>query len=360
MGWYFRKSLRLGPVRFNLSKKGVGSSIGVKGFRVGIKANGKGYIHAGRYGTYYKKEFGAKHKGISPYNDEDHSYEINQQYNNGQTISHDTISAAELHTTTQKELLEHLNWAHKTFRVDFFVTCIFLLICFICYLNDSIISIILCFIIGIIAIISVANWEKKRRTIYLDFDFENNDTKQFEEIIDAFNFIANNNMLWSKDTSTLLTNTHISKLNAGASTIVNRFSIYAGTGSPPWVKTNLTLPVIKCIGKTLYFIPNGILIYDLSGVGIIDYTDLSFKYDLTRFIEIDKLPTDASVVNYTWRYPNKNGGPDRRFNDNYEIPICEYGEIEINSKSGTLIYIMTSERNAAENFCNTIKTAIKK
>ena len=35
MGFYLRKSVRVGPVRFNLSKSGIGMSTGIKGFRVG-------------------------------------------------------------------------------------------------------------------------------------------------------------------------------------------------------------------------------------------------------------------------------------------------------------------------------------
>lgn len=58
MSWYIRKSVKAGPVRFNLSKGGVGLSIGVTGFRIGIKPNGRSYIHAGRYGLYYRDELG--------------------------------------------------------------------------------------------------------------------------------------------------------------------------------------------------------------------------------------------------------------------------------------------------------------
>lgn len=35
MGFYFRKSVNLGGLRFNLSKSGVGVSTGFKGFRIG-------------------------------------------------------------------------------------------------------------------------------------------------------------------------------------------------------------------------------------------------------------------------------------------------------------------------------------
>jgi len=55
MGFYLRKSLRFGPIRLNLSKSGLGISAGVKGARLGLNARGRAYVHAGRYGLYYRK-----------------------------------------------------------------------------------------------------------------------------------------------------------------------------------------------------------------------------------------------------------------------------------------------------------------
>ena len=40
MGFYLRKSISVGPLRFNLSKSGVGVSAGVKGFRFGASPRG--------------------------------------------------------------------------------------------------------------------------------------------------------------------------------------------------------------------------------------------------------------------------------------------------------------------------------
>lgn len=57
MGMYIRKSLKVGPVRINLSKSGVGISAGIKGARIGVRSDGKTYIHAGRGGLYYRKLF---------------------------------------------------------------------------------------------------------------------------------------------------------------------------------------------------------------------------------------------------------------------------------------------------------------
>ncbi|MCL2581336.1 MAG: DUF4236 domain-containing protein [Streptosporangiales bacterium] len=41
MGWEFRKSLRMGPFRVTLSKRGLSYSAGVKGARVTKRVDGK-------------------------------------------------------------------------------------------------------------------------------------------------------------------------------------------------------------------------------------------------------------------------------------------------------------------------------
>ncbi len=43
MGFYYRKSVRVGPFRINLSKSGVGLSTGVPGFRTGVSSRGRRY-----------------------------------------------------------------------------------------------------------------------------------------------------------------------------------------------------------------------------------------------------------------------------------------------------------------------------
>jgi len=51
MGWSFRRSKKVGPFRFTLSKKGVGVSVGVKGARVGIGADGRTHSSVSVPGT---------------------------------------------------------------------------------------------------------------------------------------------------------------------------------------------------------------------------------------------------------------------------------------------------------------------
>ncbi|HEX6938261.1 MAG TPA: DUF4236 domain-containing protein, partial [Longimicrobiales bacterium] len=66
MGFYLRKSFRMGPLRLNLSKSGLGASIGVKGARIGITSSGRAYVHAGRGGLYVREYLGGPAARSSP------------------------------------------------------------------------------------------------------------------------------------------------------------------------------------------------------------------------------------------------------------------------------------------------------
>lgn len=56
MGFSFRKSVKIGPVRLNVSKSGVGMSVGVPGARIGINSKGKVYGSAGVKGLTYRTQ----------------------------------------------------------------------------------------------------------------------------------------------------------------------------------------------------------------------------------------------------------------------------------------------------------------
>ncbi len=56
MGFYIRKSFKLGPLRLNLQRSGLGASVGTKGARLGLSAKGKLYTHLGRWGLYQRHD----------------------------------------------------------------------------------------------------------------------------------------------------------------------------------------------------------------------------------------------------------------------------------------------------------------
>lgn len=62
MGFFFRKSINVGPVRINLSMSGIGISLGVIGARAGTRPDRKKFIAVGRKGFFYRKFLTTKPK----------------------------------------------------------------------------------------------------------------------------------------------------------------------------------------------------------------------------------------------------------------------------------------------------------
>jgi hypothetical protein len=54
MGWSYRKSVNIGPFRINVGKSGVGYSVGRKGFRTGVRSDGRRYQSVGIPGTGWR------------------------------------------------------------------------------------------------------------------------------------------------------------------------------------------------------------------------------------------------------------------------------------------------------------------
>lgn len=63
VGFYYRKSARLGPFRVNLSKSGIGYSVGGRGFRTGVSARGRGYTTFSLPGTGIGYRTGGQRSG---------------------------------------------------------------------------------------------------------------------------------------------------------------------------------------------------------------------------------------------------------------------------------------------------------
>ena len=55
MGFFLRKSIKVGPFRINLSKSGIGVSGGIKGARISAGPRGS-QLNLGRKGVYYRKQ----------------------------------------------------------------------------------------------------------------------------------------------------------------------------------------------------------------------------------------------------------------------------------------------------------------
>lgn len=89
----------------------------------------------------------------------------------------------------------------------------------------------------------------------------------------------------------------------------------------------------------------------------LDYTTIAATAGPTVFIETGRVPGDSRVVGHTWRYVNRDGGPDRRFKDNRQIPRVRYGELRIATATGFLQVFQFSSEAAAATMASALSRA---
>ena len=88
-------------------------------------------------------------------------------------------------------------------------------------------------------------------------------------------------------------------------------------------------------GGDIYLYP-GFILYRAAkqAFSLLDYHDVRSSLALVRFQDEDQIPSDSRVTGHTWAKSNKDGSRDKRFANNYQIPIAEYIRLELRSGSG--------------------------
>jgi hypothetical protein len=76
---------------------------------------------------------------------------------------------------------------------------------------------------------------------------------------------------------------------------------------------------------------------------------------MVKFIEDERVPSDTTIVDHTWRYVNKSGGPDRRFVTNRQIPVCLYRELSLQSEGGLNCKFQFSNPAAADSLYKVVE-----
>ena len=351
MGFYIRKAISVGPFRFNLSKSGVGVSAGVKGLRFGTGPRGN-YVHMGRGGLYYRKTLPS---GSSERNQQSHSPVLQQSHTE---IDHEPLKEIESAHITQMvdsssaDLVAEMNEKRKKVRMWPFIAVIGAILTFAAFKNSDTPTLAVVIAVFTVALTIFAYVKDSlRKTTVLFFELEPEIEALYQKLHDSFGQLSASSSKWHVEAEGAVKDR---KRNAGATSVIKRTSISLGIGNPPYVKTNVSVPSIPVGKQTLYFFPDKVLIFEANGVGAVSYSNLRVSIESTRFIEDGNVPRDAKVVDRTWKYVNKRGGPDKRFKDNRELPIALYEDLNFTSDTGLNERIEISRVGLGDGFSSAI------
>lgn len=341
MGFRFRKSINLGGgLRINLSKSGVGYSWGTKGYRVTRSARGTTTRTVSIPGTgiSYSHTNGKSRRksGNATYNRQNHqipsgninSMPVESTNVYGTRVIENSVASEMVSDGLEDMLAEagRILKLNKCFKIIFWITLISGL--FLQWL----------WILSIIIAIFILIFKNKVK-IDLDYVIEADQLPIIEENLKKYIKVAKSSDVWRVTQKNSVIDR---KYTSGASTTINRISCKTSNAVPYPFKTNVDTISFKTINETLLFLPDKLLIIQGEKIGALSYADITATFKTTRFIENGHVPNDAKIVGHTWQYVNKSGGPDKRFKDNRQLPICLYGEVELKSLSGLNTVIMFS------------------
>ena len=324
MGFRYRKSINLGGgFRVNISKSGIGYSWGVKGARITKTAKGttRHTLSIPGTGISYVKETGKR------------SYPNkanNRSYNKPNVNPIDAMPAENMEIVDvskyqpveYKELLDRFMKVQKINLLSTILIMTFLL------------SAIPLFILTGIGGIVLKIYTHTKLVIPMEYDFDEDSKTAYEQLNSIWMSMNANKKFWQIITAAQIQN---SKAHGGAKTSVTRIPSKAINNVPYFLKTNIKPFGLQLKKKQLFFLPDKLLVIDGRKVGALNYSAINLKLGKTNFIESEAVPADAKVVRQTWLKVNKDGSPDKRYKGNRQVPVCEYGEVII--QSGTSLYV---------------------
>jgi hypothetical protein len=341
MGLFFRKSIKVGPFRYNFSGSGMGVSVGVKGFRVGTGPKGH-YVHMGRGGAYYRSSIP---NALSPQGDQSThgSHGNNPSQPSPIPVGFEAIKTGDIFAMqdgSSADLIKEIEEKQSLTRHAPFVMWLWLGLLGLMLLGWSSNGASLTirelgpfFLIGVGGG-ALVYWlrlrDEVRKSVVLAYQFEPEVEGRFQELMTAFSGImASNSKCLIQSQGSI-----DAKYHGGATSGFTVGKITFGYGEPPYVKTNLSVPKLDAGPGTLYFFPDRVLVFMKGKFGAISYEELDLDVSLSKTIEMGSVPPDAKVLEMTWKYLNKKGGPDKRFKDNRQVPIVAYEKITLRSSSG--------------------------
>jgi Protein of unknown function (DUF4236)/DnaJ domain len=337
VGWYFRKSVGFGPFRLNLSKSGIGYSFGVRGARIGTGPHGN-YVRLGRDGVYYQKYAGGGSRTSKEATD--------IRSASGQAVPE--VDPSELLDTDAADLLKEIRdtRARTSWAPLFAISAVGALLIDLSFSSQPLQG----FVLGIAALvvwIQLRKVDQARKTVRLTYTLDSNAKTRYEALLRAVRSLGSCAAIWRVTSEQSAANP---KYSSGASYTVERTTVsYRQT--PPMIQVNLKVAGLDLGDQSVWFLPDRALVWSTGGVGAVEYPAISCKSTPIAFVEAGPLPSDTQVLHTRWRHANRDGGPDRRFAHNSQVPVVRYAELNVASATGMFFLLHASSPEKAALFC---------
>jgi hypothetical protein len=205
--------------------------------------------------------------------------------------------------------------------------------------------------VGTLLVLLLYVRQKAKMTISLSYkgNLDGEVASRFLEVRDALESLASSGKVWSLGARAKRPPDAAEPVPAS-----ERNPARVGMLPTPGIKADVPVWGIEAAGGTVFFFPEGTLLYKNDRYEPVSYDALKMTISSGRFFEEGDLPSDATVVETVWRFSRPDGSPDPRYkNDNVQIPVVLYNLLDIKGPSGLGMRLMVSNRRAAARFART-------
>lgn len=337
----FRRRKKLFPgVMLNFSKTGVSTTIGVKGASINLGRAGA-FLNTGLPGTgiYDRKRIGAK-----PTKTRSSSSNLGGGAVANGATSHTDISSLPAEILTSEglkhfvdllnecrnerleltKLIKTARSRHANARAIFMASCLLIVGLFIPALRRRIHE----------AKEDVESLEEQLAdcVVCVDARLEEGLQDPFSELHNAFDALRLSRAIFD---ITGVTNVTGQRGNGGASDGHLADPVTLTFTDSAMIKSDFkAMHFENSNGGDLYLYPGFVMMIESDGrFGLLDYPCISLELRESRNVQ-QQPPDDAEIVGETWAHVRKNGEPDRRFRDNWQVPIVRYARLDFTSEKG--------------------------
>lgn len=173
----------------------------------------------------------------------------------------------------------------------------------------------------------------------------------YARMVDAFAQLARSKHIWDTVSHRAI-NQFVERSNATRA--IERQPVKFRLGRCQVIESEWQVPNLgNANGGDLFLFPLFVVYFaGEQAFALLEYKELQFVAGLTAFQEEEEVPNDTKVIGQTWAKVNKDGSPDRRFKDNYSIPIAQYGRLTFASATGLNEEYMVSNYDASQAFAS--------
>lgn len=231
MPFYIRKSIKVGPLRFNLPKSGVGVCAGIRGLRVGSGPRGN-YVHMGRHGLYYRATLPTGPRQSPDDSVRDQRIPPMVDGSDGLTKV-ESGDVAQMTDSSGAELLGELDRKRKKIRLTPVVGALSAVVVLFVLGSGSPPWLPAAAVPGVITCVWFAKVrDDLTKTVVLFYELDDDAAKNYERLHEGFDQLQGCGGKWRIDARGATTD---QKHDAGATSLVKRTSLAQFRPTPKWL-----------------------------------------------------------------------------------------------------------------------------